>query len=88
VKYRITNAYCNLKEVGIVKMFMIEGLPFTFEEDGFDHLDPSIIAEANNNEPITLEMMYQWSVYLVLEGMHPIVYDLTEEIANPIDIPD
>ena len=88
MKYRITNAYCNLENIGIVKMFMIEGLPFTFEEEGFDRLDPSIIAEAVNNEMITLEQMYQWSCYLVYEGRHPIVYDLSEEIANYHDIPD
>ena len=30
-------------------MYMIEGTPFTFEEDGFDYTDPEIIAEAMLN---------------------------------------
>ena len=42
-------------------MYMIEGTPFTFEEDGFDYTDPEIIAEAMLNPEITLNQMYQWS---------------------------
>ena len=88
MKYRITSAYCNLKDCGIVLMYMIEGTPFTFEEDRFDYTDPFIIEEANNNPEITLEQMYQWACYLILEGMHPIVYDLEEEISNPCMLPE
>ena len=88
MKYKITSAYCNLKDCGVVLMYMIEGTPFTFEEEGFDYTDPEIIAEAMLNPELTLDQMYQWSCYLILEGMHPIVYDLEEQIANPSMLPE
>ena len=35
MKFNVTNAYCMLEGTGIVKMYMISGLPFTFDDDGW-----------------------------------------------------
>ena len=50
-------------------MFMIGGLPFTFEDEGFDPTDADIVAQANTNPHITMEQLYQWSDYLIMEDI-------------------
>ena len=69
-------------------MFLISGLPFTFEDEGFDPEDPKIIIQAENNPKITMEDLYRWSSYLIMEECHPIVFNMEEYIDNFQDVPD
>ena len=89
MKYKVTNAYCYLDSCDcIVNVFMINGLPFTFEDEGFDPHDGDIIAEANTNPHIKMNDLYRWSDYLISEEMHPILYEMSELIENYHDVPD
>ena len=88
MKFKITSAYCYLDDVGIVKMFMIHGLPFTFEDEGFDPTDADVVAEANTNPHVTMRYMYKWSDYLIEEECHPILFGMTDMIENYQDVPD
>lgn len=88
MKYTVDNAYCYLDDIGIVKMFMIGGLPFTFEDEGFDPTDADVVAEANTNPHLTMRQMYRWSDYLISEECHPIVFDMSDLISNYQDVPD
>ena len=88
MKFKITNEFCYLDTCGLVKVFLIGGLPFTFEDEGFDHEDPYIIAEAQLNPRLAMEDLYRWSSYLIEEECHPILFDMTECISNYQDVPD
>ena len=88
MKFKVTKAYCYLDTCGIVKVFCIGGLPFTFEDDGFDPEDPYVIAEATRNPKLNMEDLYRWSSYLIEEECHPILFDMTELIENYQDVPD
>lgn len=88
MKFNVTEQYCYLDTCGIVKMFLISGLPFTFEDEGFDPEDPKIIIQAENNPKITMEDLYRWSSYLIMEECHPIVFNMEEYIDNFQDVPD
>ena len=63
MKFNVTEQYCYLDSCGIVKMFLISGLPFTFEDEGFDPNDPQVIIQAENNPKITMEDLYRWSSF-------------------------
>lgn len=88
MKFKITNAFCYIDTCGIVKVHMINGLPFTFDDEGFDSTDADIVAEANTNPHITMENLYKWSDYLIEEEMHPILFEMSELIENYQDVPD
>ncbi len=88
MKFKVTNEYCYLDTCGIVKMFMIGGLPFTFEDEGFDPTDADIVAQANTNPHITMEQLYKWSDYLIMEECHPILFEMSHLIENYQDVPD
>lgn len=88
MKFKITNAFCYIDTCGIVKVYMINGLPFTFDDEGFDSTDADIVAEANTNPHITMENLYKWSDYLIEEEMHPILFEMSELIENYQDVPD
>ena len=88
MKFNVTNAYCMLEGTGILKMYMISGLPFTFDDEGFDPEDPEVIISAQNNPIFTMEDLYRWSSYLILEECHPIVFNMEEVIQNYHDVPD
>ena len=88
MKLKVTNAYCFLEDVGIVKAFMIAGIPFTFEDEGFDPTDADVIAAANCNPKITMEDLYRWSNYLILEEAHPVLFNMEDLIGNYQDVPD
>lgn len=70
----------------IIKMYMINGLPFTFDElPEIAYTDPEIIKLAEKNRDYTAEELFYISFYLIEEAMHPLVYDL--DLENPEDLP-
>ena len=90
-EYRITKNYCWYDYEtysSIVKMYFINGVPFTFDEleDG-QLYDKSIIDEAQNfGISYTTEQLYRYSFYLMDEEMHPMIFPIPLE--NPEDLPD
>ena len=72
----------------IVKMYFINGMPFTFDEleDG-EGYSQEIIKEAKKyNKSYTPEDLYKYSFYLIDEEMHPMLFPVSLE--NPEDMPD
>ena len=90
-EYRITSNYCWYDyedHSSIVKMYYINGMPFTFDEleDG-QLYDQDIISEAKKHGiSYTPEQLYRYSFYLVDEEMHPMLFPVPLE--NPEDMPD
>jgi hypothetical protein len=88
-KIRITNGFHHLENAGIVQMYFIQGMPFTFEELplGAQQIE-EVKLDADTAKVYTMEDLFKASDYLVLEGCHPILYDLSEWIENYEEVPD
>lgn len=84
--YKITWAYTyykpNENEKYIIKTFMLNHIPFTFDNiSDEEQEDPEIIEKAENQMIMTPEIFFQKSFYLIDEEAHPCVFDL--ELENP-----
>lgn len=89
--YTITSKYvfCSFPEnyETIVKMYFIEGIPFTFdtvEQEDLD--DPWVKAEAAINPEFDVDYVYQSSDYLIAEEAHPLLFEV--QVKNPELLPD
>jgi hypothetical protein len=85
---KITTRYCWFNDSTIIiKVFFINGFPFTFDDlpDGYLY-DLDIVKEANDNQNYELEDMYRYSSYLIEEEAHPMLFPI--ELENPQDLPD
>jgi hypothetical protein len=85
MKYTLTQAYC-FYNGNVVRMYFIQGLPYTFDDLPTlvaDH--PSVQAEALQHRDYDDEEMFRWSNYLMMEAMHPLMFDL--EYENPELLP-
>lgn len=71
----------------IVKMYFIEGMPFTYDtlekEDLEDHW---IKSEAALNPEFTFDQVERCSIYLIDEEVHPLLFKV--EVLNPELLPD
>jgi hypothetical protein len=70
----------------VVRMYFIQGMPYTFDELPQivqDH--PSVQAEALGNRDFDDEDLYVWSNYLIMEQVHPLMFEL--ELENPDLLP-
>ena len=86
--YKIQWAYCwyNNKSQ-IVKMYFIEGIPFTFDELADDvTTNPSYIALADKERSYEVEDLYRTSFYLIDEEVHPMLFPI--DIENPEELPE
>ena len=88
MKFKITTNYCWFRGgTMIVKMYYINGMPFTFDELPDGHLsDLDLIKEADKHKRYTDEDMYLYYYYLVEEELHPCLFPIDSE--NPEELPD
>ena len=71
----------------IVKMYYINGMPFTFDELPDGHLrDQELIKEADKHRTYDDADMYQYYSYLVEEELHPCLFMI--DLENPEELPD
>lgn len=87
-KYKLTQAYCFYMGQA-VRMYFIEGMPYTFDELPQivqDH--PTIQTEALNNRDYTDEDLYLCSSYLVLEEAHPLMFEINVDNPNLLPTDD
>jgi len=85
MKYTITSNYCFLDN-GIVEMFYINGVPFTFDDISEQELeDPLTRVDALSNTSYTSDELYRSSSYLMDEQCHPLLFEL--ELVNPEALP-
>ena len=85
MKYTLSQAYCfYMGEV--VRMYFIQDLAYTFDELPQiiqDH--PSVQTEALSYRDYDDEDLYKYSNYLIMEEMHPLMFDISVE--NPELLP-
>ena len=88
MKYKITTNFCWFRGGSIiVKMYFINGMPFTFDELPEGHLrDQDLIKEADKHRTFNDDEMYQYYGYLVEEELHPCLFPV--ELENPEELPD
>lgn len=70
----------------VVRMYFIQNLPYTFDELPQiiqDH--PSIQTEALSQQDYDDEYLYKTCNYLIMEEMHPLMFDI--EVENPELLP-
>jgi hypothetical protein len=85
MKYKITSHYC-FHEGVIVDMYFINGVPFTFDDiPTVMQDDPYIQVEAEGSTDYSVEDMFLWSNYLIMEECHPLLFDL--DLENPEELP-
>ena len=84
-EYILTQGYVFL-EGSVVRMYFVQGIPYTFDELPKiiqDH--PSIQTEALKGCDWDLDILYTWSAYLMEEELHPLVFDI--KVDNPALLP-
>jgi hypothetical protein len=89
-KHKITHSYNWYKtpeDTFIIKTYLINSIPFTFDElTKIEQQDPEIIAKANLQLTYTPEYFFRTSFYLIDEEAHPLLFDM--DLENPEDLPD
>ena len=90
MSYKITHSYNWYKtpeDTFIIKTYLINHIPFTFDElHSIAQEDPEIIAKANLQYTYTPEIFFRSSFYLIDEEAHPLLFDV--DLENPEDLPD
>jgi hypothetical protein len=70
----------------VVRMYFIQGMPYTFDElPEIVQNHPQIQTEALQNRDFDDEDMYTWSNYLIMEAVHPLMFEL--DLENPELLP-
>jgi len=90
MSYKITysyNWYRTDNERFIIKTYLINGIPFTFDElPSIVRDDPEVIKRAEEQLTLSPEIFYQKSFYLIDEQAHPLLFEM--DLENPQDLPD
>jgi hypothetical protein len=74
--YQLSQLYQFL-EGSVVRMYFIQGIPYTFDELPLiiqDH--PTVQTQALEGKDWDMEDLYKLSSYLMEEELHPLVFDL------------
>lgn len=85
MKYTLSQSYCFYMGQ-VVRMYFIQGIPYTFDELPpliQDH--PGVQTEALSRRDYDDEDLYKYSTYLIMEEMHPLMFEVTLE--NPELLP-
>lgn len=89
MSYKITHSYNWYKtddDRFIIKTYLINHIPFTFDElPAIAQEDPEIIAKAEQQLTYTPEIFFRSSFYLIDEEAHPLLFEV--ELENPQDLP-
>lgn len=87
MSYKITQEYCWYDNGSmIVKMYLINGVAFTFDElPIIIQQDPEIIKLADETRSYTPEEMFYYSFYLIDEQCHPCLFELDLENSELLD---
>ena len=87
MSYTVSTEHCwyNDQKI-IVRMYFLEGVPFTFDDVPDDGLyDLSLIDIASGEKRWEPEDVFRCSYYLMAEECHPLMYDV--ELENPEMMP-
>ena len=72
--YKVTTKHILTDEEGIVKAYLLNGTPFTFDSlDDEAKETEAVLAEAIDSPCISIELIHQKSAYLLEEGLHPML---------------
>lgn len=83
--YKVTSDYRIIPNVGVVKMWYFNGVPFTFDE--IDDPSLELIEECEGKHTYTIEELYEASNYLIMELAHPLLFELEDQIECEEELP-
>tara|TARA_Y100000991_G_scaffold191306_1_gene158189 strand:- start:792 stop:1085 length:294 start_codon:yes stop_codon:yes gene_type:complete len=83
--YTVNSDYRLIEGQGIVKMWYINGIPFTFDE--VDQPSIELIDACSEKMCYTMEDLYRHSQYLIMESCHPIVFEMTDVVKCEEELP-
>ncbi len=72
---KVTTKHYILDNKNYVKVYLLNNLPFTWDELP-KKVDDKIINEAKKNGNIFSEDILKKSAYLIMEGLHPLLFDI------------
>ena len=78
--FKIYSDYRFLSQVGLARIWYLNGLPFTFDE--VDDPTDDVIELAHKQTYISLEEIMKASEYLVIEQCHPIIFELESVVCE------
>lgn len=88
MSFKITHEYCwyNRNSM-IVKMYLINGMAFTFDELPLEiYSDSEFMDQINSNKSYEPEELFKNSFYLIDEELHPCLFPV--DLENPEDMPE
>ena len=77
MRYKVTSEHYILKNQGVVKMWFINGIAFTFDE--IDNPSMELIEQCEAKPTYRLQDLYHNSQYLIMEQCHPILFEMSEQ---------
>jgi hypothetical protein len=83
--YKVTSDYRIIPNVGVVKMWYFNGVPFTFDE--IDDPSLELIEECEGKPTYTIEELYEASNYLIMELAHPLLFEIEDQIECEEELP-
>ena len=83
--YTVNSDYRLIEGQGIVKMWYINGIPFTFDE--VDKPTIELIDACSEKMCYTMEDLYRHSQYLIMESCRPIVFEMTDVVKCEEELP-
>jgi len=88
MSYKVKRQYCWFNKGSvIVRMYFLNGVPFTFDELPDGHLfDTELVEIAEKNQRYEMEDVFIGSQYLSMEMAHPCFDDI--DIENPEELPE
>jgi|TARA_A100001035_G_scaffold264650_1_gene246143 hypothetical protein len=70
----------------VCKFWYINGVPYTFDEIDFPEIE--LLESCELIEPWTIDELYKWSSYLVMEEMHPLLFEFEDQIECECELPN
>lgn len=84
---KVYKQYQFLIERGPVKVYFLQGTPFTWDDlTKTEKDDPEVLTELSKNDIISLEDILNGSAYLIAEELHPLIYEIALTLDS--ELPD
>lgn len=84
---KVYKQYHFLLERGPVKIYFLQGTPFTWDDlTGIEKDDPEVLTQLSKNDIISLNDILNGSAYLIAEELHPLIYEIALSLDS--ELPD
>ena len=71
--FKVTTKHVITDEEGLVKVYFLNEIPFTYDSMDEDSVSEELIAQACQNPSLSVSLIHQKSAYLLEEGLNPLL---------------